>query len=121
MRIEGGTLYPGVDCPPPPPPPIDYVHRDEIGENVSSILLKSFQKLQITRRCSHSLYHNIKMKAYMRVEGGRTLYPGLDCPPLIDYVHRDRDKIGEIVSSILLKGIQKLQITRLFSIPLIIT
>ena len=54
MRIEGGTLYPGVDCPPPPPP-IDYVHRDEIGENVSSILLKSFQKLQITRRCSHSL------------------------------------------------------------------
>ena len=69
--------------------------------------------------------HYIKMKAYMRVglEGG-TLYPGVDCPPpqpppYIDYVHRD--EIGEIVSSILLKGIQKLQMTRLFSIPLIIT
>ena len=20
MRVEGGTLYPGVDCSPPPPP-----------------------------------------------------------------------------------------------------
>ena len=35
------------------------------------------------------------------------------------YFHKD--EIGEIVSSILLKGIQKLQRTRLFSIPLIIT
>ena len=33
-------------------------------------------------------HHYIKMKAYMRVEGGGTLYPGVDCPP-IDYVHRD--------------------------------
>ena len=53
MRVEwGGTLYPGVYCPPLHPPPqanIDYVHRDEIGDNVSSILLKGFQKLQITR------------------------------------------------------------------------
>ena len=40
----GGTLYPEVDCPPLPQANIDYVHRDEI-ENVSSILLKSFQKL----------------------------------------------------------------------------
>ena len=48
----GGTLYPGVDCPP-----IDYVHRDEIGEIVSSLLLKGIQKLQMTR-------------------GGGTLYPG---------------------------------------------
>ena len=60
------------------------------------------------------------MKAYMRVEGGGTLYPRVDRPPLphanIDYVHRD--EIGEIVSSILLKGFQKLQITRLFSFPL---
>ena len=67
------------------------------------------------------------MKAYMRVEGGvggeGTLYPGLDCPPLpqvnFDFVHRDG--IREIVSSILLKGIQKLQMTRLFSILFIIT
>ena len=26
--------------------------------------------------------HNIKMKAYMRVEVGGTLYPGVDCPHL---------------------------------------
>ena len=66
------------------------------------------------------MYHYIKMKAYMRVEGGVTLYPGVDCPPLpqaiIDYVQRD--EIGEIVSSILLKGFQKLQTTRFFSFPL---
>ena len=55
MMVGGGDTSPGVDCPLPPPPPpppqanIDYVHRDEIGENVSSILLKGFQKLQITR------------------------------------------------------------------------
>ena len=58
------------------------------------------------------------MKAYMRVGGG-ALYPGVDCPHPIDYVHRD--EIGEIVSSMLLKGIQKLQMTMLFWIPLIIT
>ena len=51
--------------------------------------------------------------------GVGTLNPGVDChPPPIDYVHRD--EIGETVSSILLKGIQKPQITRLFSIPFII-
>ena len=36
--------------------------------------------------------HYIKIKAYMRVEGGAgTLYPGVDYPPPlpIDYVHRD--------------------------------
>ena len=64
-------------------------------------------------------YHYIKMKVYMRVGWG-TIYPGVDCPPTpIDKVHRD--EIGEIVSCILLKGIQKLQMTRLFSVPLIIT
>ena len=39
--------------PPPPQANIDYVHREEIGENVSSILLKGFQKLQITRLFSN--------------------------------------------------------------------
>ena len=66
--------------------------------------------------------HYIKMKAYMRVEGGGHCTAGLIVPPPpppIDYVQRD--KIGEIVSSILLKGIQKLQMARLFSIPLVIT
>ena len=53
--VEGGTLYPGVDCPPLPKANIDYVHRDKIGEIVSSILLKSFQKLQITRLFSFPL------------------------------------------------------------------
>ena len=71
-------------------------------------------------------YHYIKMKAYMMVGGEGSLYPGVDCPPPppppqanIDYVHRDQ--MGENVSSILLKGFQKLQITRLFSIPFIMT
>ena len=65
--------------------------------------------------------HYIRMKAYMRFGGG-ALYPGVDRPPSpsphIDYVQRD--EIGEILYSILLKGIQKLQMTRLFSIPFII-
>ena len=58
--------------------------------------------------------HYIKIKAYMRVQGvgGGTLYPRVDCTPspTIDKVHRD--EIGETVSSLLLKGIQKLQMTR---------
>ena len=45
----------------------------------------------------------IKMKAYIRVEEG-ALYPGVDCPPgLLTFF---RDEMGDIVSSILLKGIQ---------------
>ena len=109
----GDTLPRGRLPPPrlPPPPPqanINYVHRDEIGENVSSILLKGFQKLQITLGSSQSLLSLQKIKEYIRVEGG-TLYPGVDCPPLpqvnSDYVHSD--EIGENVSSILLNGFQK--------------
>ena len=35
--------------------------------------------------------HYIKMKAYMKVEGGDTLSWGrLSPPPPIDYVHRDK-------------------------------
>ena len=70
-------------------------------------------------------YHYIKMTAYMRVGGDTLPWGKLSPPPSppkqanIDYIHRD--KIGENVSSILLKGFQKLQITRLFSIPFIIT
>ena len=51
MRVGGGggggAPYPGVDSPPHPKPQanIDYVHRDEIGEIVTSICLKGFQKL----------------------------------------------------------------------------
>ena len=48
--VGGGDNLPRCKVSPPPPQAnIDYVHRDEIGENVSSILLKGFQKLQITR------------------------------------------------------------------------
>ena len=52
----------------------------------------------------------------MRVEVGWTLYLRVECLLHVnsDCVHRD--EIGEIV--IPLKGFQKLQITRLFSIPL---
>ena len=124
MRVEGGggwgTLYPWVEYPPVPQVNSDSVHRDEIGEIVSSILLKGFQKFQITRLFSFPF-----IITYMRVEwgGGEALYPRVECPPLPQensvYVHRD--EIGEIVYSILLKGFQKLQITRLFSITFIIT
>ena len=37
MTVEGGTLYPWVDCPPLQQVNSDYVNRDEIGEIVSSI------------------------------------------------------------------------------------
>ena len=97
MRVEGGgTLYPRVECPSLPQVNSDSVHRDEIGEIISSILLKGFQKLQITR-----LFSFPSIITYMRVElgGGGTLYPGVECPPLPQensvYVHRD--KIGENV------------------------
>ena len=46
--MGGGDTLPGVECPHLPQVNSVYVHRDEIGENVSSILLKGFQKLQIT-------------------------------------------------------------------------
>ena len=55
MRFGVGDTLPKGSLSPPHPPPqanIDFVHRDEIGENVSSILLKGFQKLQITRLTS---------------------------------------------------------------------
>ena len=65
----------------------------------------------------NTFYHYIQMKAYMKVGVGDTLPWGRLSPPPtsqanINYVHRD--EIGENVSSILLKGFQKLQITRLF-------
>ena len=56
------------------------------------------------------------MKAYERWGGvGRAGWGAANT----DYVHRD--EIGELVSSILLNGSRKLQITRLFSIPCIIS
>ena len=66
MRVEGGggTLYPRVECLPLPQVNSDSVHRDEIREIVSSILLKGFQKLQITRLFSFRF-----TITYMRVEG----------------------------------------------------
>ena len=94
VRVEGEKLYPGVECPPLPQVNSDSVHRDEIGEIVSSILLKGFQKLQITRLFSFPF-----ITTYMRVEvcvcggGGDTLSWGRLSPPLSqvnsDYVHRD--------------------------------
>ena len=46
MRVGVGDTFPrGRLSRPPPQANIDYVHRDEIGESVSSILLKAFQKL----------------------------------------------------------------------------
>ena len=68
-------------------------------------------------------YHCIKMKAYMRVEGGGTLYPGVDCPPLpqanIDYVHRD--EIMRNCFQYLLEGLSETSNNQSFLIPFIIT
>ena len=114
----GGTLYPGVDCLHPP---TDYVHRDEIWEIVSSILMKGIQKLQMTRICSIPLSWHKNENIHEGWGGwGDTLPRGRlsPHPPSIDYVYRDEI---EIVSSIHLKGIQKRQTIRLFSIPFIIT
>ena len=46
IRVEGRTLYPGVDYPPLLQVNSDYVHIDEIGEIVSSILLKVFRNFK---------------------------------------------------------------------------
>ena len=44
VRWGGGTLYPRVDCPHPLlQANIDYVHRDEIWEIVSTTLLPRLQ------------------------------------------------------------------------------
>ena len=84
----GETLPRGRLSPPPPPPQttppqvnIDYVHRDEI-ENVSSILLKRFQKFQITRLFSIPFIMTQKWKSLGGLRGGAH-YPGLECPPLL--------------------------------------
>ena len=76
-----------------PPPSIDYVHRIEIGEIVSSILLKGNSETSNDQALLIPFDHHIKMKACTMVEGGGTLYPGVECPPLtqvnFDCVHRD--------------------------------
>ena len=95
--MGGGDILPRGRLFPPPPlqANIDYVHRDEIGENVSSIPLKGFQKLQITRL--FSIPFIITKNKRVHKGWGGTLYPGVDCPPLpqvnFDCVHRD--EVGE--------------------------
>ena len=104
------TLYPMVDCPALLQVNSDCTHRDEVRE------IYSLVKCPPTLDLLNPFDHNIKMKAYEGLgggEGGNTLPQGR-LSPNIDYVHRD--EVGEIVSSILLKGFQKL--TRLFSFPL---
>ena len=97
MRVEVGDTLPWGRFPPLPQANIDYVHRDEIGEIVSSILLKGFQKLQITRLFSITFI--------IGRGGGNTLSRGRVSPlPKINSDSVHRDDIGEIVSSILLKG-----------------
>ena len=67
--------------------------------------LKGHSEASNNQALLNPFYHNIKMKAYMRVEklGGGTLYPGEDCSLIpqanIDFVHRD--EIREIVSSMI--------------------
>ena len=106
MRVEVGweeTLYPGVDFPPPLPL-IEYVHRDEIGELFPASSWRAFRNFKWPGS-SQSLWSLHKNESIQ--EGMDTLPQGVDCPPPpIDYVQKD--EIPEIVSSILLKGIQKL-------------
>ena len=80
MRVGGeGTLYPRVDCLPVLQANIDYVHREQIGEIVSSILLNGFQKLQITRL--FSIHFTITTNERVHEGWGGALYPTVDCPP----------------------------------------
>ena len=46
MGVGVGAHYAGIECPTLPQVNSDYVHRDEIGEIVSSILLKGFQNFK---------------------------------------------------------------------------
>ena len=72
--IGGGTIYPGVKCPPPSPSTLMYAfmfiahplegHSETLNDQA---LLSLFD-------------HYIKMKAYMRAGGGGTLHQG-SCPP----------------------------------------
>ena len=62
---RGGGTLPQVNS--------DYVHRDEIGETVSRILLKGFQKLQITRLFSIPFIITLKWIEYKSVEGWGTM------------------------------------------------
>ena len=69
-----GTLFPGVDCPTVPQANIDCVHRDDIGEIVSSPL-EWHSETSNDQALLNPSYHCIILKAYMRVEKGRELYP----------------------------------------------
>ena len=100
MRVEGDTLPQSRLSPPPPqanvlrPPPqanIDYVRWEEIGETVSSILLKGIQKLQMTRLFSIPLIITQKWKHTWGLwggggEGGSLPWDKVSPPsPLIDF------------------------------------
>ena len=123
---RGGGTSRRVECPPPPQVNSDCVHRDEIiMRNCFQYPLVVHSEISNDRALLSPFYHYIKMEAYMRVGVGDTLprgrlspHPQSPSPPRanIDYVHRD--EIGENVSRTLLKGFRKLQITKLFSIPL---
>ena len=109
MRVGGGdTLLRGRLSPS-----IDYVHRDKRDMRNCA---EGHSESTNNQALVIPFGHYIKMKAYMRVGGGGNFTLGRFLPPTppipTDHVHSD--EIGEIVSSILLKGIQKLQITRLF-------
>ena len=125
----GGTLYPGVKCPHPPP-----LNPHVCFHFYVMIKAWSFEVSECPSRGDWKQFLLSCPYEPCQWGGGGTIYPGVKCPPPtishisslwlspppppppIDYVHRD--KIWKIVSSILLKGFQKLQITRLFSFPL---
>ena len=79
----GDTLPLGRFPPPPPPPTTDYVHRDEIWEIVSSILLKGIEDRNFKRsRSSQSLLSLHKNESIHEGWGGwYTLIWGRLSPP----------------------------------------
>ena len=127
MTIQVWDTLPWGRLPPPPFPLYRrYIltmlieTREEQLFQVSSGGLSETSNKQVIL---NPFKNNIKMKEYMNIEAGQTLYPGVECPPLLQdnlyFVYRD--KIEKNISSILLNDFQKPQITRLVSIPFIIT
>ena len=76
VEVGGGTLYHRVECPPLPQVNSECVQR---YENCFQYPLEGHSKTSNNQALLNPFYHKIKMKAYMRTEGGggETLYPGI--------------------------------------------
>ena len=106
----GGTLYPGVDSTPPPPPTYRLCSYGWDRRNCFPHPLEGHSETSNDQVLLNPFDHHIKMKAF---------YPGVDSttapppPPTLTMLIGTR--YGKLFQASSWKGIQKLQMTRLFS------